>query len=236
MQPDLDSGNSNAPDPDNVGEYLITARSYDEYRAMFALTDADIAGSILDCPGGGSSFVAQASTAGAAAVAADPVYSMSAESLAAHVVAETTRGSAHTAAGSDRYVWDFYGDLAGHARVRRESADVFTRDLIAHPHRYVASALPSLPFPDRQFDLVLSSHFLFTYADRLNLEFHLRSLRELYRVCRGEVRVFPLLEQGGRAVPTLLSEVRQQLGVPSSIRQVDYEFQRGGNQMLVLTR
>ena len=53
---------------------------------------------------------------------------------------------------------------------------------------------------------MLSSHFLFTYADRLDLEFHRAALRELHRVARREVRVFPLLEQGGRPVPALLSD------------------------------
>lgn len=223
------------PDPDNVGEYLISARSYDEYRAMFALADNDMAGSILDCPGGGSSFTAQTNANGVSAVAVDPVYGLDHEWLAEHVVAETVRGSAHTEAGHDRYVWDFYGDLAGHARTRRESADLFARDLIAHPDRYVTGSLPELPFEDEEFDLVLSSHLLFTYADRLDAEFHRNALRELYRVCRNEVRVFPLLEQGGRPVPALLQEV-QDLGIPCSIRRVEYEFQRGGNEMLVLTK
>jgi methyltransferase family protein len=223
------------PDPDNVGEYLISARSYEEYRAMFALTDNDLTGSILDCPGGGSSFTARANANGATAIATDPVYATPREILAKHVIAETDRGSAHTAAGSDRYVWDFYVDLAGHARIRRDSAELFAHDLIAHPLRYVAASLPNLPFADGQFDLVLSSHFLFTYADRLDAEFHRNALRELYRVSRGEVRVFPLLEQGGRPLAALLDDLRANLGIPYTVRRVGYEFQRGGNEMLVLT-
>ena len=63
------------------------------------------------------------------------------------------------------------------------------------------ASLPRLPFPGGRFDLVLSSHFLFTYADRLDLEFHRAALRELHRVARREVRVFPLLEQGGGPFP-----------------------------------
>ena len=223
------------PDPDNVGEYLISARSFEEYRAMFALTGSDLTGRVLDCPGGASSFTARANQAGAKAIAADPAYARPRDSLAALVMAETQRGSAHTAAGADRYVWDFYGDLAGHARVRRTSAGVFSSDLIAHPARYVPASLPALPFPGGRFDLVLSSHFLFTYADRLDLEFHRAALRELHRVARREVRVFPLLEQGGRPVPALLSQLLATLGIPHRIQRVSYEFQRGGNEMLVLT-
>jgi hypothetical protein len=222
------------PDPDNVGGYLISARSFDEYRAMFALAGSDLSGSVLDCPGGASGFTAGANLAGASAIAADPVYARPRDSLAALVLAEVERGSAHTVAGADRYVWDFYGDPGGHARVRRASAGVFSRDLIAHPARYVPASLPRLPFPGGRFDLVLSSHFLFTYADRLDLEFHRAALRELHRVARGEVRVFPLLEQGGRPVPALLSGLLATLGIPHRIQRVAYEFQRGGNEMLVM--
>jgi hypothetical protein len=221
-------------DPDNVGEYLISARSYEEYRAMFALTDADLAGTVLDCPGGGSGFTARARAAGVAALAADPVYARRPELAGQLAVAETERGSAHTAAGADRDVWDFYGDLAGHAAIRRASAELFAADIAACPSRYVPAALPALPFADERFDLVLSSHFLFTYADRLDAEFHVAALRELYRVARGEVRIFPLLEQGGRPVPDLVGAVLSALARPCCLRTVEYEFQRGGNQMLVL--
>ena len=60
-------------DPDNVGEYLISARSFAEYRAMFELSDGDLRGRILDCPAGGSSFTALAAASGARPVAVDPV-------------------------------------------------------------------------------------------------------------------------------------------------------------------
>jgi len=44
-----------APETDSIGEYLISCRDADEYQAMFALTSTDLVGSVLDCPGGGSS-------------------------------------------------------------------------------------------------------------------------------------------------------------------------------------
>jgi hypothetical protein len=91
------------PDPDNVGDYLISARSFDEYRAMFALAGSDLSGAVLDCPGGGSSFTACANQAGGSAIAADPAYARPRHSLPALVMAEVERGSAHTAAGADRY-------------------------------------------------------------------------------------------------------------------------------------
>ena len=146
--------------------------------------------------------------------------------------------SAHTIAGSDRYVWDFYGDRDGHREMRRASAVMFAEDIAAHPERYVVGSLPALPFDDGQFDLVLSSHFLFTYADRLDSEFHQRALVELLRVCSGEVRVFPLLDHGGHALGPMIEELLGRLrrgGTTAEVRPVAYEFQRGGNQMLVLS-
>ncbi|MDQ6667036.1 MAG: class I SAM-dependent methyltransferase [Thermoproteota archaeon] len=53
--------------------------------------------------------------------------------------------------------------------------------------RYVKAALHRLPFDDKSFDLVLSGHFLFTYADKFDFDFHLSSMLELFRVSSKEV-------------------------------------------------
>lgn len=224
-------------DPDNIGDYLISARSFEEYLAMFDLAERDLAGSILDCPGGGSSFTAAACARGAEAIAVDPAYGMPPEELARLVIAETHRGTAHSVAGAQRYTWDFYGSPAGHRALRQASAGAFAADLRDHPARYVSGALANLPFADRQFDLVLCSHLLFTYADRLDEAFHLGALLELHRVAAGQVRVFPLTDQAGRAQDELTGRLMSELdsrGVGSELRQVPYEFQRGANTMLVL--
>src|SRR5438874_13323992 len=113
---------------------------------MFALTDADLAGDLLDCPAGGSEFTARANDVGARACAVDRVYASPVAELRQRMRTEPGRGSAHTAAGLDRYVWDFYGDIEGHRRVRTRSAEHFAADLTGHPGRYLAGALPVLPF------------------------------------------------------------------------------------------
>ena len=218
---------------DSIGEYLVSARSFDEYRAMFALTDADLSGSVLDCPGGGSGFTAGAAARGCAVVAVDPVYAHPHELLTARLRDELDRGRIWASTHADRYVWDFYGGVDGHTRTRAVAAREFLADRAAHPERYRAAALPDLPFSDASFDLVLSSHLLFTYADRLDVAFHRAALRELVRVCRREVRVFPLLDQNGRATPELIDDIAAQ-GISHEIRPVPYEFQRGGDRMLVL--
>jgi Methyltransferase domain len=227
-----------APDPDNVGDYLISSRSFAEYEAMFMLRESDLGGRLLDCPGGASSFTADASVLGAVVTAVDPVYATPIPVLQELVQEESDRGSAHTAAGMDRYQWEFYGDLEGHREMRKQSAAVFARDIEEHPERYLAASLPELPFEDGQFDLVLSSHFLFTYADRLDQDFHHAALIELHRVSRREVRVFPLLDQAGHPLDDLIGAVLGRLsgqGIEARVLEVPYEFQRGGNEMLVMS-
>ncbi|MEV0945094.1 methyltransferase domain-containing protein [Rhodococcus sp. NPDC049939] len=221
----------------SIGEYLISSRSPAEYRAMFALDDSDLTGKVLDCPGGGASFTAEANELGADATAVDPLYRRNAAVIAQYALDEVARGSDWMAKNRDRYRWDFYGDLEGHQRMRRASAEKFATDILAHPERYRAGALPRLPFPDGTFDLVLSSHLLFTYADRLDYRFHIDALRELARVARGNVRVFPLVDQAGERrddlLPPLLVEL-ESLGLSPQVRTVDYEFQHGADAMLVL--
>jgi hypothetical protein len=77
---------------------------------------------------------------------------------------------------------------------------------------------------------------LFTWADRLGLDWHRAALVELARVAR-EVRVFPTVMQGpGDPVPfwdTLLDDLAR-TGLRSELRHVPYEFQVGANQMLVV--
>jgi hypothetical protein len=100
--------------------------------------------------------------------------------------------------------------------------------------RYVTDELPKLSFKTSQFDLVLCSHFLFTYSEQLGAVFHLASILEMCRVAK-EVRIFPLLVNfSGETSPLLQSLMKelQQQGYKVEIKQVPYEFQKGGNKML----
>ncbi|WP_232664549.1 methyltransferase domain-containing protein [Pseudonocardia sp. TRM90224] len=223
----------------DIGPFLVSARSFDEYRAMFALTDADLTGRVLDCPGGAAAFVAGAGERGIDAVAVDPVYAGDRSGLGEQAVADAGRGNRFMLDHAHRFVWTWFRDPDDHRRRREEAATAFAADLRARPERYVAGALPALPFPDRAFDLVLSSHLLFTYGERFDDEFHLAALCELVRVSRVEVRLFPLLGHvDGEPHPgldALLGRLAER-GIRSDVRRVEYEFQRGGDEMLVLTR
>jgi hypothetical protein len=52
-------------------------RSFDEYRRMFALTDADLTSSIVGCADGPASFNAEATARGHSVISCDPIYRFS---------------------------------------------------------------------------------------------------------------------------------------------------------------
>jgi hypothetical protein len=216
---------------------LVTSRSFAEYAAMFDLP-SPLPASILDCCAGGSGFTAVAAERGVDAVALDPAYALSQEALAEHVRQSNSGGTQMVTDNADAFVWEWYGSRARRDELRAEAAEAFLAHLAAHPDRYVAGELPTLPFPDGRFALAVCSHLLFTWANRFSEAWHLDSLRELARVA-AEVRVFPLVLQANAAPIPFLASVRETLaaeGIASEIRRVPYEFQRGANEMLVLSR
>ena len=56
-------------------------RSFDEYRRMFALTDADLGLKILGCGDGPASFNAEATRRGATVISCDPIYRFDADHI-----------------------------------------------------------------------------------------------------------------------------------------------------------
>ncbi|MFC5752320.1 hypothetical protein [Actinomadura rugatobispora] len=215
---------------------LLTSRSHAEYRAMFDLTDDDLAGVTLDCGGGASSFVAGAGAGGGRALALDPAYAAGADALARRLSRDLDRSRAIGIAGGDRYLWDWYGSPGRHRELRRAAGAEFLVDLRRHPGRYLAGSLPRLPLADAGVDLVLSSHLLFTWADRFDYAWHRAAILEMCRVSRGEVRLFPLVHQGDGApvdfLDRLRADVEAALGVTSACVRVPFEFQRGADRML----
>lgn len=214
-------------------------RSFDEYVAMFALDRDDLQKKILGCGDGPASFNVTLTKLDGSVVSVDPIYQFAAEKIANRIdetygiVMEQTRQNAH------EFVWTQIRSLEELGQVRMNAMHSFLSD---YPQgksegRYFSAELPNLPFPDGTFDLALCSHFLFLYSEHFDRAFHLRSLQELCRVAR-EVRVFPIVELGSirsRHVEAVALELSTE-GYQVGIEQVAYEFQRGGNEMLRLTR
>lgn len=220
--------------PADTDNFIVSARNLEEYRALFALTDDDLARRILDCPGGAASFTAEVAAQGGDVTAADPVYELPAAELHALAVEQAARASGFAVSHGDQYDWSWYGTAERHAQIRRDAAAAFVADHRQRPQRYVAARLPDLPFADDSFDLALCSHLLFTYP-QITVEQHVTYIRELTRVA-AEARFFPLVTITGSPADDLVESVRHQLerdGVRTHLADVAFRFQKHATQMLV---
>ena len=214
-------------------------RSFDEYRRMFALTDDDLDRRILGCADGPAAFNAAMHRQGRRVVSCDPLYQFSRDDIRARIDGTYAHMLDLVVREHHRFVWTTIPSPEHLGQIRMAAMNDFLADYpsAVDPARYIPAALPNLPFPDNSFDLALCSHFLFLYSDTLSLDFHHRSILELCRVAT-EVRIFPLLDMDGRPSPhvqLLVSDLPRH-NLHATVEKVDYEFQRGGNQMLRLVR
>ncbi len=212
-------------------------RSYEEYVAFFGLGEAEPGERILGCGDGPASFNTERTARGGRVVSLDPIYRFPAAAIAARIDEAFEEVLAETERNRGEFVWRHVADAAELARLRRAAMERFLADYRRGAGRYVAGALPALPFRDGAFDLALCSHFLFLYSERFSADFHVRAIAELARVAR-EARIFPLLELGARPsrhLESVLARLRG-AGLECAVERVGYEFQRGGNRMLRVRR
>ncbi|MFN8373918.1 MAG: methyltransferase domain-containing protein [Anaerolineae bacterium] len=212
-------------------------RTLAEYVRMYDLDLLALRGKkVLDCPGGAASFTAEALEHGIETFACDIIYGGDMEAVLAQGEADIAHTVERVEEVAHLFVWDFYRDANGLRASRTNALRGFGRH---YPHpRYINAMLPTLPFGDQAFDLVLSGHLLFTYSDRLDYAFHLQALREMYRVCADEVRVYPIQGLDAKPYPQLPQLIAdlQTVGINAEIAPVPFEFQRGSNEMLRLQR
>src|SRR5262245_14728129 len=214
-------------------------RSFDEYRHMFALGDAELGLKIVGCADGPARFNAEATRCGAHVVSCDPIYRYDIDQLRARIASTYDNMLEQTRRNADEFVWRSIRSVEELGEVRMAAMNAFLEDYPAGKTqgRYLDAELPTLPFTDSSFDLALCSHFLFLYSTQLGEAFHRAAIGELCRVAT-EVRIFPLLALGATRSPFvdgLADELRGQ-GFRVSLDTVPYEFQRGGNQMMRIRR
>jgi hypothetical protein len=214
-------------------------RSLSEYQRMFALTDADQAGTILGCGDGPASFNAELTAAGKRGISIDPLYAFSAAAIRQRVRETCTTIVDKVKRTPDDYLWTEFRDPDALGAHRLATMERFLLDYEAGRAvgRYQTQAVPTLDFADQHFTLALSSHFLLLYTAQLSLDFHCAAVRELCRVAH-EVRIFPLLDlvcQPSAHIGPLQAYLAN-LGYQAQVENVPYEFQRGGNQMLRITK
>ncbi len=216
---------------------LPWGRSYDEYVRMFGLTEVDLGRCIIACGDGPSAFNSVLTKKGGNIVSIDPLDVCDAEQIRSRISESYETVMAQMRQNQSNYVWGAIPSIEQLGSLRMFAMETFLADFDAGKDegRYIPGELPSLPFESEKFDIALSSHFLFLYSAHLSAEFHLQALQEMLRVAR-EVRVFPLLALDGSLSPHLVF-VKNHLACHDfnvDIQPVPYEFQRGGNEMLVI--
>jgi len=222
-----------------LDEVVPWGRSFDEYRLMFALSDADLQQRIVDCGAGPAAFNAQATRRGAHVISCDPLYRWDADDIRQRIAAIFDTVLAEARRNHEEFVWNAIASVDDLGKIRKAAMDEFLADYTMGrlPGRYVDAQLPELPFLDDAFNLALCSHLLFLYTDHLDDTFHFLAVREMCRVAT-EVRIFPLLALNGtrsRYVDPIV-QVFAHLGFKVAIEKVAYEFRRGGNEMLRIRR
>lgn len=213
-------------------------RSYEEYVKMFCLSEQDINKSILGCGDGPSSFNSSLTQRGGQVISFDPIYEFTKQQIK-HRIDETYEPViSQMRLNKDGYLWDTIKSVDELGAVRMKSMSLFLNDYDTGKTagRYLNLELPSkLPFKDNQFQLALASHFLLLYSKQLSYDFHLLSINEVMRVAM-ELRIFPVLTLDGEYSPYLddLIDYYITKGLSVELKKVDYEFQIGGNEMLVI--
>lgn len=216
-------------------------RPYAELLQCFGLAEVSLAGkSVLECPSGPSSFVAEANERGIDATGVDPLFYRSQEAIRDLALADFRVMFDQIKERPHKFVRRTYDSIEQAERVRKAGLLRFLEDYLIGKAlgRYREGALPYLEFNDRSFDVVLCGHLLFIYSESLDLEFHRSAFRELCRVAKEEVRIHPIVDNGSERYPHLdeLLHLADSLGFESCIQDVDHEFFAGTNRTLVLKR
>ncbi len=202
---------------------------------MFDLTAAELSLSILGCGDGPASFNVECNRRGGCVTSIDPLYRFSRAEIEKRIAETYDEVMQQTGANQENFIWEAIPSLADLGRIRMEAMQHFLASYEEGKAqgRYIPGELPELPFADQTFDLAVSSHFLFLYTDYLTFEFHVAAIREMLRAAR-EVRIFPLLDMDARESRYLKDVCETFQKYKPEICKVNYEFQRGGNKMLVL--
>lgn len=210
-------------------------RNLEEYRQIFSLSEEDLKKKILGCGDGPSSFNAELTALGGDVVSIDPIYEFSKEHLSSRIDEVATEVMSMVRQNRTNFVWRNIKNPEELEQIRMSAMRVFLED---YPEglkqkRYCFEMLPSLSFKDKNFDLALSSHFLFLYSEHLDFEFHISAILEMLRVA-DEVRIFPLMTLNNTYSPHLkkVREVLAQKGYKSEIIKTEYEFQQGADEFL----
>jgi hypothetical protein len=212
-------------------------RTFEEYCLLLGLTGQDLAGRTLGCADGPASFNAEATQMGYTVTSCDPVYARSAAEIKRGVDDSLAEVTAQIREKKNEFVWTHFRDPDDLLDRRRLALKRFLADFEAGKAagRYVTASLPNLPFKNDEFDLAVVCQFLFLYSDKF--PYYREAIDELLRVAK-EVRIFPIMTlEGGKSPHFDGIYVRLKAsGFQCELRRIDYEFQRGANEVFIVKR
>lgn len=213
-------------------------RNFDEYSMMFQLDDSYRSKKIASFGDGPASFNCEASKMGYAVSSFDPLYQFSREQLQRRIEEVRKLVMQQLNENRDNYIWTKIKNPDELELLRMSAMRLFLEDYEQGKKegRYIQHELPDrLPVSDDYFDVGLSSHFLLLYPD-LGYEFHRKAISEMLRVCQ-EVRIFPILNLDAKETE-LASRVIAYFSQnnQTEIVETSYEFQKNGNQLLVIKK
>lgn len=216
-------------------DILLWGHSLQDFREMFALSDAELKASILDCCGGPDSFNVELTAQGGKVISCDPLFDLNKADIT-HCINDVfaemlTLVEAH----KERFAWDKVASPEALAIERKKNIALFLNDYEQGKKegRYQAADLPNLPYKAAEFDLALCSHYFFANCPDQSLEFQVAAIKNLCHVAK-EVRIFPLVDSQGE-IPTIVGPIMQalyQADLGLEFKAVPYQFQKKGNAML----
>ncbi|MDE5861226.1 MAG: class I SAM-dependent methyltransferase [Ruminococcus sp.] len=221
-----------------LNDVVPWGRNFSEYVNMFNLTESDLSKKIAGFGDGPASFNYEATAKGYEVVSFDPVYQFSKEEISKRIEEVRIIVMQQMKENMDNYVWENIRNLNELENLRMSAMRLFLSDYDCGKaeNRYIFHALPEkLPYNDDTFDIGLSSHFLMMYTS-LGYDFHIKAISEMLRVCR-EIRIFPIVDLDANKT-SLINDVLSYFNnhYTTEIVTTNYEFQKGENKLLIITK
>lgn len=216
-------------------DVVLVGRNFEEYFKMFNLKEIEKSKKILDVASGVSSFCKEATEKGYNVTSSDRIYCFSPDELEKKCEKDLNITIEKLSEVQDLYKWGFFKDITELKDQRIKAYKNFIEDF-RQSERYVYTEYPRSNFKDNQFEVTLVSHFLFMYDEHFSYDFHKDTIKELMRITSKEIRIFPIVNLKGKKslfVDELIKD-KDFYNYKIEIKKVDYEFVKGGNEMLII--
>ena len=221
-----------------LDQVALVGRTYNEYKRMFDVTKESLVGQkVLDVAAGVSSFCAIGNAVGLNITAIDPAYYFMADEIETKAEEDLDTVLAKLAFNKSHYNWDFYHDIEGVRISRFKAYQTFLKDYQSNPSNYIPGEVSKLPFEDKEFDTTLVSHLMFLYDHLFTEEEQIATFRELIRVTRNEIIIFPtknLSGQNSKWVDLIIKNT-EFLEHTFRLEKAQFEFQKGNSLRLRVT-